>query len=426
MLSHSENEKLTRTGPGTPMGDTMRRYWIPALLSAELPKPDGAPIRVQLMGEKLVAFRDTTGRVGLLDEFCPHRQASMFLGRNEECGLRCVYHGWKFNVDGDCLDMMNEPEGSDFHAKVRITAYPTLDQGGVIWAYMGPEGKKPPPPDFEWTLASQTHSHVSKNVQECNWLQGLEGGIDTAHAPILHRTISPDTDKAGIRINSDIVTGGAPTVEVDLTDYGFCYSGIRSLEERGSHVRAYHYVMPFHQLRPSQSAYRGRSATSIVSGHMWVPLDDETCTIYNFTYSYGEEAITDEEWLEMEQGYGRGPRHLLHDYRTIFNRGNDWLIDRQVQKTETFTGIEGINSQDVAVQESMGAVVDRTRENLTRSDIAVVHARRLLLQATETVSDGGDPPGLATSYYNIRPIERVLAKGVPWRDGMMAEIYPKA
>ena len=426
MLSHLENEKLTRTGPGTPMGDTMRRYWIPALLSAELPKPDGAPIRVQLMGEKLVAFRDTTGRVGLLDEFCPHRQASMFLGRNEECGLRCVYHGWKFNVDGDCLDMMNEPEGSDFHTKVRITAYPTLDQGGVIWAYMGPEGKKPPPPDFEWTLASQTHSHVSKNVQECNWLQGLEGGIDTAHAPILHRTISPDTDKSGIRINSDIVTGGAPTVEVDLTDYGFCYSGVRSLGERGSHARAYHYVMPFHQLRPSQSAYRGRSATSIVSGHMWVPLDDETCTIYNFTYSYGEEAITDEEWLEMEQGYGRGPRHLLHDYRTIFNRGNDWLIDRQVQKTETFTGIEGINSQDVAVQESMGAVVDRTRENLTRSDIAVVHARRLLLQAAETVSDGGDPPGLTTSYYNIRPIERVLAKGVRWRDGMMAEIYPKA
>lgn len=426
MLSHLENETLTRTGPGTPMGDAMRRYWIPALLSAELPEPDGTPIRVQLMGEKLVAFRDTTGRVGLLDEFCPHRQASMFLGRNEECGLRCVYHGWKFNIDGDCLDMMNEPEGSDFHTKVRITAYPTLDQGGVIWAYMGPEGKKPPPPDFEWTLAPQTHSHVSKNVQECNWLQGLEGGIDTAHAPILHRTISPDTDKAGIRINSDMVTGGAPTVEVDLTDYGFCYSGVRSLGERGSHVRAYHYVMPFHQLRPSQSAYRGRSATSIVSGHMWVPMDDETSTIYNFTYSYGEEAITDEEWLEMEQGYGRGPQHLLHDYRTIFNRGNDWQIDRQVQKTETFTGIEGINSQDVAVQESMGAVVDRTRENLTRSDIAVVHARRLLLQAAETVSDGGDPPGLATSYYNIRPIERVLAKGVAWRDGMMAEIYPKA
>ncbi|MFQ6026797.1 MAG: Rieske 2Fe-2S domain-containing protein [Dehalococcoidia bacterium] len=424
MLSHAENETLTRTNGGTPMGETIRRYWVPALLSAELPEPDCPPVRVRIMGENLVAFRDTQGRVGLLDELCPHRQASLFLGRNEECGLRCVYHGWKFDVAGNCLDMMNEPTGSDFHTKVQTRAYPTLEQGGLVWTYMGPADRQPPAPNFEWTTFPETHRHVSKNIQECNWLQGVEGGIDTAHAPILHRTITTETKKAGIRINSDIVVGGAPQVEVDLTNYGYCYAGVRSLGDRGSHVRAYHYIMPFTQLRPSQSAYPGRPAKAIVSGHHWVPMDDHNTMIFNWTYSFGEEPITDEEWASMEQGYGRGPEHLLPDYRTIFNRGNDWRIDRQVQKTETFTGIEGINSQDVAVQESMGAVVDRTRENLARSDMAVVHARRLLLQAARTVADGGDPLGADTSYYNVRAIERVLSPGETWREALTEEIYP--
>jgi phthalate 4,5-dioxygenase oxygenase subunit len=424
MLSHADNEVLTRTNPGTPMGEVMRRYWIPALLSTEIPEPDCPPVRVKLLGESLVAFRDTQGRIGLLDEFCPHRLASLFLGRNEECGLRCVYHGWKFDVEGNCLDMMNEPPDSDFKYKVRTTAYPTVEEGGVIWAYLGPPDKRPALPKFEWTQVPQTHRHVSKNMQECNWLQGLEGGIDTAHAPILHRTITPNTSRAGIRVNSDLVAGGAPSVEVEVTDYGYRYAGVRSLGERGNHVRAYHYVMPFHQLRPSQSAYRGRSAHAIISGHMWVPRDNESCMIYNWTYSYDDEPITDEEWLEMERGYGRGPEHLLPDFRTIGNRGNDWLINRQVQKTETFTGIEGINAQDVAVQESMGYIVDRSRENLTRSDMAIVHARRLLLQATRTVSDGGDPPGVGESYYHVRAIERILPPNVKWRDALMDEMYP--
>jgi phthalate 4,5-dioxygenase len=179
------------------MGDVMRRYWVPALLSTEIAEPDGPPVRVKLLGESLVAFRDTQGRVGLLDEFCPHRLASLFLGRNEECGLRCVYHGWKFDVEGNCLDMMNEPRDSDFKYKVRTTtAYPTVEEGGVVWAYLGPPDKHPALPRFEWTQVPKTHRHVSKNMQECNWLQGLEGGIDTAHAPILHRTITPDTSRA--------------------------------------------------------------------------------------------------------------------------------------------------------------------------------------------------------------------------------------
>ncbi len=425
MISHAENVTLTQTSAGTPMGETMRRYWMPAALSTELPGPDCPPVRVRLLGEDLVAFRDSQGRIGLLDEFCPHRRASLFLARNEESGLRCVYHGWKFDVAGSCLDMMNEPPDSDFKDKVRIKSYPTVEQGGVVWAYLGEEGKQPPPPNFEWTQLPETHRHVSKNMQECNWLQGLEGGIDTAHAPILHRTITPDTDKAGIRVDSDLVKGGAPLVEVDLTDYGYRYAGVRSLGERGSIVRGYHYVMPFHQLRPSQSAFRGRSAHAIISGHMWVPMDDFNCMIYNFTYSYDDQPIAEEEWEAMEQGYGRGAQHILPDYRTVGNRGNDWLIDRQVQKYETFTGIEGINAQDVAVQESMGAIVDRSLETLSRSDMAIVHARRLLLQATRTVADGGDPLGTGPSYYNVRAIERLLPPGVQWRDAILDEMYPE-
>ena len=426
MLTRMDNMTLTQTDAGTPMGETMRRYWMPAVLSAELPEPDCAPVRVRLLGEDLIAFRDTEGRIGLLDEYCPHRRASLFLARNEECGIRCVYHGWKFDVEGRCLDMMNEPPDSDFKDKVTIKNYPTIEQGGVIWAYLGEPGKEPPPPNFEWTLLPETHRHVSKNMQGCNWLQGLEGGIDTAHAPILHRTITPDTDKAGIRIDSDLVKGGAPMVEVDVTDYGYRYSGVRSLGERGSIVRGYHYVMPFHQLRPSQSAFRGRSAHAIISGHMWVPMDDHNCMIYNFTYSYDDQPITEEEWVAMEEGYGRGAQHILPDYRTVGNRDNDWLIDRQVQKRETFTGIEGINAQDVAVQESMGAIVDRSLENLSRSDMAIVHARRILLEATRTVADGGDPPGTGTSYYNVRAIERLLGPGVEWRDAILDEMYPTA
>ena len=424
MLSHEENQLVTGTDPGTPMGEVMRRYWMPALMSEEVPEPDGPPVRVRLLGESLVAFRDTSGRVGLLDEFCAHRGASLFLGRNEECGLRCVFHGWKYDVDGSCLDMMNESPDSSYKSKIRLTAYPTVEEGGVVWAYMGPEGMRPPPPKFDWTQVPESHRRVSKVIQGCNWLQALEGGIDTAHAPILHRLITTNSSRAGFSPSTDFVSGKPPTVEVDLTDYGYRYAGIRSLGERGNFVRTYHYVMPFHQIRPRQSGYRDQSYQPQIAGHMWVPMDDENCMVYNWIYSFGDPPIPDDEWLEIERGYGRGPEHTLPGFRSVINRGNDWLIDRQVQKTETFSGIDGINAQDLAVQESMGPIVDRSKENLSPSDRAIVAARRLLIQATRTVADGGDPPGVGTSYYRARAVDRVLPADVAWRDALMAEIYP--
>ena len=195
MLTREENELVTRTGPGTPMGAVMRRYWMPALLSWELPEPDCPPVRVKLLNEQLVAFRDTNGRLGMLEEFCAHRGVSLWLGRNEECGLRCVFHGWKYDVDGNCVDQMNEPQ--DFKDKIHLKAYPTVELGGVIWTYMGPPDKKPPLPKFEWTQAPESHRHVSKVIQECNWLQAFEGGVDTSHDAILHRAFGSDTGGIG-------------------------------------------------------------------------------------------------------------------------------------------------------------------------------------------------------------------------------------
>src|SRR5438105_10057766 len=252
MLSREENELLTRTGPGTPMGEVMRHYWIPILLAREVAEPDGEPVRVQVLGENLVAFRDSLGRIGLIQEFCPHRRVSLWLGRNEECGLRCVYHGWKFDVDGNCVDQMNEPGDTSFADKVHITTYPTTEVGGVIWAYLGSADRQPAQPNFSWTQVPDTHRHVSKVIEECNWLQALEGGIDTSHAPILHRTITANTSRPGVNVRSAFVRGSAPKLEVDLTDYGYRYFGIRELPEGGVYVRGYHYIMPFTQLRPAQ------------------------------------------------------------------------------------------------------------------------------------------------------------------------------
>ena len=300
MLAHDDNERVTRVGPGTPMGTTMRRYWMPALLAWELPEPDCPPVRVKLLGEELVAFRDSRGKIGLLEEHCPHRRVSLFFGRNEDCGLRCVYHGWKFDVDGRCVDMMNEPEELSFADKIRTTAYPTVEVGGVIWAYLGPEARRPPLPKFAWTQAPPTHRHVSKVIQESNWLQGLEGGIDTSHVPILHRVLSADSARPGFKPGDPFVRGKAPILELDVTDYGYRYAGLRPLEADSVHVRAYHLILPFHQIRPGRT---GAGDYTGVAGHIWVPMDDETTMVYNWEYST-TEPLTDEDRLERRLGNG--------------------------------------------------------------------------------------------------------------------------
>jgi phthalate 4,5-dioxygenase oxygenase subunit len=401
MLSREENQLVTRVGQGTPMGNAMRRYWIPALLSHQIVEPDGPPVRVRLLGEDLVAFRDSQGRIGLLDEFCPHRRVSLYFGRNEECGLRCVYHGWKFDVDGSCIDMMNEPEEHDFKHKIRTTAYPTCELGGIVWAYLGPAEHIPPLPKFAWTQAPETHRHVTKVIEECNWLQGLEGGIDTSHAPILHRLLSETSKRGGFKPSSPFVRGKAPNLVVDITDYGYQYAGIRPLGEAEMHIRTYHFILPFHQIRPSKSEH----GYPMDAGHIWVPIDDETTMVYNWNYITEGGPLSEED--RLESALGNGPLHVDQTtFRSRANRQNDYMLNHTVQRSESFSGIDGINAQDRALQESMGKIVDRSKEHLGPADKAIIQARKLLREAVKAVEAGGTPAGVGPSYYTCARMKR--------------------
>jgi phthalate 4,5-dioxygenase oxygenase subunit len=408
MLKQNENERLCRTGPETPMGNVIRRYWIPALLSEELPEADGSPVRVKLLGEELVAFRDTNGKIGLIDAYCPHRRAHLFWARNEECGLRCVYHGWKVDADGNCVDMPNEPEESNFKTKVKTIAYPTYEKAGIVWTYMGPDLEVPPVPDFEWMRASETHRLVSKSFEAANYLQALEGGIDTSHVSFAHNNEITDKNRAFSRSK-------APKLEVEKTGYGFVYAGIRDLKDEGDYIRAYQFILPFHQLRPAIM----NNQIPTIRGHIWVPIDDESCYVYNFMYSADKSIpLTPEYNLQQEISHGRGPEDMLPGYRLKRNPSNDYLIDRQLQRTKTFTGITGIATQDYALQETMEKpFLNRTKERLGTSDTAIIVARQLLLEATQDIENDKQIRGLdPTHYRNVRSCEKILKKGQQWRE----------
>jgi phthalate 4,5-dioxygenase len=422
MLTVEENALLTHTGPGTPMGGAMRRYWIPVLASVEIAEPDSPPVQVKLLGERLIAFRDTSGRTGLLEEFCPHRRASLWLGRNEDNGLRCVYHGWKFDVEGRCLEQMNEPES--FGGKIRAIAYPTAEMGGIVWAYMGPSDRMPPLPRFEFTQVPETHRYVTRTWEECNWLQALEGGIDTSHVPVLHRMISSDPNGTGFGANTALVRAGPPLLDLETTDYGYRYAGIRTLPDGEKMVRSYHFVMPFTQIRPQQLDWATDSYTPTIGGHFWVPMDDENCMVWNWIYSFGAEPLSKPEEDFRIAGNGRSDMDPSNNFRKLRNRDIRWGIDRAAQRTETFTGITGVNTQDHAVQESMGPIVDRSKEHLGPGDRAVIVARQLLLRAIQSVEDGADPRGADASYYGLRAIERVIPANVDWWEEFAAETHP--
>jgi phenylpropionate dioxygenase-like ring-hydroxylating dioxygenase large terminal subunit len=422
MLTPAENEKITRVSPGTPMGRLFRRYWLPALLASELSETDGPPVRVRLLGEDLIAFRDTSGAVGLVSAFCPHRRAPMFFGRNEECGLRCVYHGWKFDRHGACVDMPSEPPDSLFKTKVRIEAYPAREAGGMIWAYMGPPESEPPFPDYELTRTPESHRFVSKTIEDCNYLQAMEGGLDSSHATILH---APKIgDRSFLRDYDTLV----PRLALEKQPYGYRYSGIRSHQGR-QWVRVYHYVMPVQQLRGRVTFPTFGVPVPTVNGHFWVPADDTTTITYNWMLSYDPERPISDGWAEeFEALAGRGPDDLdpVNPFRLRRTLANDYLIDRHKQKTETFTGIEGLNTQDVALQEGMGPIVDRSREHLGTTDRAIIVLRQLLLEAADAVKAGMPPRGAdPAAYRDIRPLDHIIDAGLDWRKALKKELQAR-
>jgi phthalate 4,5-dioxygenase len=415
VLSVKDNQSITRTGPGTPMGEYLRRFWLPALATSELQQADGPPVRIKLLGEELIAFRTTSGQTALIGNACPHRGASLFFGRNEEDGLRCVYHGWKFDVTGACVDMPSEPAESNFRSKVRATAYPTLERGGLVWAYMGPPETIPELPPYEWTLVPDSHVHTSRRLQECNYLQGIEGGIDSSHVPFLHGVLDPERRAA---VNQKYMYRDmAPRLRVTATDYGFAYGAQRNGEDDSYYWRFTPFLLPFFTVIPGFTVtpdQRTEDAHALTySGHGWVPRDDETC--WMVTYSWNASRP-----LQASEGH---PAHFVKlDARTLradVNADNDYGLNREVQRTETYTGISNGSIQDAAVQESMGPIYDRTAEHLGTSDSAVIFLRQMYLRAARSIQAGAEPflPTNRASF-RVRSVSALLDRNVPFEEGL--------
>jgi phthalate 4,5-dioxygenase oxygenase subunit len=417
MLSKDLNELLTRVGPGTPMGNLLRRYWMPALLSSEAANTDSDPVRVRLMGEDLIAFRDSDGEVGLLANNCPHRGASLFFGRNEEAGLRCVYHGWKFDTAGQCIDMPNEPAESDFKTKVKAVAYPTHESGGIVWTYMGPHDRMPPFRDFGTESLPREQWRASKTQTYCNFVQALEGNLDTAHISFLHRSLDDasiaddGTDRPGYS-TQDVSTrikaqNRAPRVEVEDTPYGFRYAGIRSTPNGHEQIRMTIFAMPVMTF-VSAVPFGG-------SCGMFVPIDDENCWRVQMRVHPTEGSSGRGYVLPMPGG--RQPGRLAGRQERLVMPANDYLIDRSLQRTTTYTGIAGVQEQDLAVTESMGPIYDRSQEHLGTTDRAIIRMRQQLIKAAQDLEQGIEPPGLDPTFAwtELRSTEKIIAAGEDWR-----------
>ncbi len=374
MLSIEDNELLTRTNAGTPMGNFIRRYWVPALLSEEIPEPDCPPVRVSLMGEQLVGFRGSDGAIGLLGERCAHRGTSLFYGRNEECGLRCIYHGWKYDSEGNVTDTPAEPARSDFHKKLHHTAYPTHEANGVVYAYLGPREKRPLFPNYEWTQVPLDQTYVTKCLMECNYLQGLEGECDSSHLSFLHRAFSNERNQAWYK------SDGAPVYETEETDFGVRLIAIRSAPENQQYIRFSALVLPVYGCVPAGRATNELDGFEI---HTYVPADDTHTWRYDIGFRRSR-AVSENEVHRRKQ---IGP-----DYLRIRNARNNYLQDRRMQKTVNFTGIEDFLNHDACATESMGAIFDRSREHLGVSDKAVIAVRKHLLNAVNALANGQEPP----------------------------------
>ncbi|MGH3389919.1 MAG: Rieske 2Fe-2S domain-containing protein [Actinomadura sp.] len=412
MLSTEQNEYVTRVGPGTPMGALMREYWVPAMLSSELPGPDCPQVRVLLLGEKLIGFRDSTGRVGLLGNYCPHRGASLFYARNADCGLRCVYHGWKFDVTGRCVDMPSEPPDSTFKDRVRATAYPCEERGGVVWAYMGPREVPPPLPDLEANQLPDTEASVEVYARNCNWLQGLEGDIDTAHIGFLHFGSEDAADAPPDTFRYYTLKDRAPRYAVLDTEYGAMYGAYRPAGPGRFYWRIAQFLFPFFTMTPT-----GLLGRQIIA-RAWVPMDDEHMMLYTMRVK------TPPEVMEILERQGLKKPKLrpnttgwLGRFQLEADEENDYLLDRDRQeRDEEYSGIEGIHTQDQAITESMGPIYDRTQEHLGSSDAMLIRVRRRLIASARALTEHGTaPPGVdRPDTYRQRSGGVILDEDADW------------
>jgi phthalate 4,5-dioxygenase len=414
MMNAQDNELMCRVEGAASMGQIMRRHWLPALLTEEAPEPDGDPVRVRLLGEDLVAFRDTEGKVGLIGEFCPHRNASLFYGRNEECGLRCLYHGWKIGADGSVLEMSSEPAESSLATKVKHKSYPTHEAASMVWTYMGPAEEMPPfeAPVFQPT--PDTKISICKVVVNCNWAQILEGAIDSAHSSTLHMSDmvparvegAKATDENWLRPSTD----KAPRLQVEPTDFGFRYVAIRRPivnAETHDYIRMTLFIAPYTVLIPPNNRFR--------IALMHVPMDD-THTAFHFVAFGGDSTPDQETWRKfnaLQVGID-----VDETYRSTRTRQNNYRQDRKSMKLGNWTGVPGIPNQDIMMWETMGPIADRSRDRLGSSDLAIVRFRRQMLEAAKIMQSGG--PAIATGksrtpHATLSSFEGIVPKAVDWR-----------
>jgi phthalate 4,5-dioxygenase oxygenase subunit len=408
MASASDIDILTRVGPGTPMGALMREYWVPAAMSSEV-TVDGPPLRLMLLGEKLIAFRDSSGRVGIFDHRCPHRCASLFFGRNEHDGLRCVYHGWKFDVAGNCVEQPNVPPQQAFPDKVKAKAYRVTERNGLIWAYMGTRAEAPPLPLLEAALLPQPE--IMFVQRECNWLQAMEGDIDTSHFGFLH---AGHVDPASLPEDSPIrytVMNRTPEYHVGETEWGTQYAAYRPADHGRTHWRFANFLFPFWTQQP-QGDFGDH-----IHARAWVPMDD-THLMFIFL---SMKPLPPRQFEYLPNGSGWLDRFLPEP-----NAGNDYNIDREAQREmRLYAGIADIHLQDQMVTESMGPVVDHSMEHLAASDLMITRTRQRLIAALRAHRDEGIlPPGIADPeiYRRARSGQFLTEKGVGWSEAYASEL----
>jgi phenylpropionate dioxygenase-like ring-hydroxylating dioxygenase large terminal subunit len=404
-MNAEQNRTLTETGPGTPMGELFRRYWLPVLLADELPAPDCPPVRVKLLSERLIAFQDSDGKYGLMDEFCAHRGVSLWFGRNEESGLRCPYHGWKYDTSGQCVEVPSEPVESGYCKKIKLKSYPLVELGGLLWTYMGPPEQQPALPAYEWATVPASQRHVSKRLQQCNYLQAMEGGLDSFHSTFLHRmSVGDDPLLKRDPVSAALLKADPHPEFVPLESPGGLYIATRRNAGADDYYwRVTQWLMPCFNLFPP---YEGNP----YGGHAWVPIDDEQSWTFSIDY-HPERPLTAEEVAAMEAGKGIHVSVIPGSFIPVANKQNDYLIDRAAQRERrTFCGVTGIGEQDAAVQESMGPIEDRTAEHLVGTDNGIIMTRQRLLKAARAVQAGNAAPGIDAGAQRVRAFAAVLPK----------------
>jgi phthalate 4,5-dioxygenase oxygenase subunit len=412
-MTPGDHKLLSQTEPGTAMGSLLRRYWVAALLSSDLPEPDGAPMRVRLLGEDLIAFRNTEGKVGLLAEHCSHRGASLFFGKNADCGLRCWYHGWKYDLNGDCLDMPNEPPTTQFKDKVKHPAYPCVEKNGVVWTYMGPPEKMPPMPELEWLTVPASHVYVSKCIRECNWVQGMEGDLDSVHLGILHQDILRKRVTAlGHNSARWITTDLTPREEIVETPAGIMNATCRVVEDGSHYWKIGHWCIPWFAMVP------GFVGDGPLGGHAWIPIDDKSCWVFAFTY-HPTRPLNERELSGKSEISAFHAATIPGTATTICNASNDYAGPDAPPARQPWMRITNVQAQDIAMTESMGPLYDRTQECLGRSDRRLVLTRRRLIRAARALQKGVEPPGMNPKDYRRRPVSLLLPNDIAsWTDAV--------